>query len=75
MMYNISMKGGAGMDANGIITVIQSVGFPIVMCGAMAWYVKYIADKHNAEMQSITNALNNNTVALTKLCEKLERND
>jgi hypothetical protein len=69
------MKGGAGMDANGIITVIQSVGFPIVMCGAMGWYVKYITDKHNAEMQSITSALNNNTVALTKLCEKLERND
>lgn len=63
------------MDANGIITVIQSVGFPIVMCGAMGWYVKYITDKHNAEMQSITSALNNNTVALTKLCEKLERND
>lgn len=63
------------MDTDGIITVIQSVGFPIVMCGAMGWYVKYITDKHNAEMQSITNALNNNTVALTKLCEKLERND
>ena len=63
------------MDANGIITVIQSVGFPIVMCGAMGWYVKYITDKHNAEMQSITTALNNNTVALTKLCEKLEGND
>lgn len=63
------------MDANVIITVIQSVGFPIVMCGAMGWYVKYITDKHNAEMQSITSALNNNTVALTKLCEKLERND
>lgn len=75
MVYNISMKGGAGMDTNGIITVIQSVGFPIVMCGAMGWYVKYITDKHNAEMQSITSALNNNTVALTKLCEKLERND
>lgn len=75
MVYNISMKGGSGMDANGIITVIQSVGFPIVMCGAMGWYVKYITDKHNAEMQSITSALNNNTVALTKLCEKLERND
>ena len=52
------------------------------MCGAMAWYGKDTSDKHreevrqlneqhNEEMQQVTIALNNNTLALQKLCDKL----
>lgn len=74
------------MDANTIITVISTVGFPIVMCGAMAWYVKYVTDKHREEvnilneqhkkeMEEVTTAINNNTIALTKLCERMERGE
>lgn len=70
------------MDINGITTLITSMGFPIVMCGAMSWYVKYISDKHSDEVQrlneqhtdemkQVTEALNNNTLALQKLCDKL----
>lgn len=53
------------------------------MCGAMCYYVKYITDKHREEidrvnanhtkeMKEITTALNNNTLALTKLCERMD---
>ena len=70
------------MDANSVVTIISTVGFPIVMCGAMGWYVKYITDKHRdeltneralhqEEMANVTEALNNNTLALQKLCDKL----
>ena len=63
------------MDANGIVSLIQSVGFPIVVCGVMAWYVKYCEDRHredrngqNArhaeEMKEVSDALRNNTAAL-----------
>lgn len=66
-----------------IISAITTVGFPIVMCGAMAWYVKYITDKnreqinemnekHKTEMNDIVTAVNNNTLALQKLCERME---
>ena len=66
-----------------IVTMITTVGFPIVCCIVMAWYVKYITDEtreevtqlnaqHRAEMTEVTTAINNNTVALTKLCDKLE---
>ena len=34
------------MSVQDIVTIIQGVGFPIVMCGAMAYYVKYITDKN-----------------------------
>ena len=68
------------MDTNTLITFIQGVGFPIVACGAMAWYVKYTQDRfteqlngqnerHEKEMNQVTEALNNNTEAI-RLNEK-----
>ena len=70
------------MDITQVTQMIMNVGFPIVMCGAMAWYVKDTSDKHreevrqlnkqnNDEMQQVTTALNNNTLALQRLCDKL----
>ena len=70
------------MTINDIVTIITTVGFPIVACGAMGWYVKYISDRHNQEVQrlneqhqeemkQVTEALNNNTLALQKLCDKI----
>lgn len=72
------------MDANVITQAITTVGFPIVACGAMAYYVKYVEDKHreeranadtlhNTEMSKIADTVNNNTIALTKLCEKMDK--
>lgn len=71
------------MTAQDVITLIQTVGFPIVMCGAMAWYVKYISDKnreqitaereaHKEEMNEVVKAINNNTVVIEKLIAKLD---
>ena len=71
------------MDTQGIVTLIQSVGFPIVMCGLMAWYVKYITDKnreqitaereaHKEEMNEIVKAINNNTIVIERLITKLD---
>lgn len=68
------------------ITIIGSVGFPIVACFGMAWWVKYSTDQNNArmdkiqtehkeEIQKVTEALNNNTLALQKLCSRLEKDD
>lgn len=72
------------MDANQILAAISSVGFPIVVCGLCMWYVKYRDDKHaeelaavnaqhSTEMKHMTEALNNNTLALQKLCERMEK--
>lgn len=74
------------MDFNQIMQAITTVGFPIVMCGAMAWYIKYnndmhrkettrLNDQHNEEMEKVTTAINNNTIALTRLCDKLGVDD
>ena len=72
------------MDANTWITIVSTLGFPIVMCGLMGWYVKYITDRnrddmnaersqHDQEMKEITTAINNNTLALQKLTDLIGR--
>ena len=60
------------MDVNGIAQMIQTVGFPIAMCLALAWYVKYQQDENKKTLENLTTVLNNNTIALTKISEKLE---
>ena len=72
------------MNMGDIVSLISTVGFPIVSCIAMGWYVKYTTDKnreqinemntqHKAEMDVLTAAINNNTLALQKLSDKLEK--
>lgn len=74
------------MDGNTLMTLIGSVGFPIVACLAMAYYVKYITDKnrdqidaiiqqHRQEMSDVITAVNNNTLALQKLSDFMERGE
>lgn len=63
------------MDANTIVTLIQSCGFPIVMCGVMAWYVKYQGDIHKTEIDAIRESVDNNTKILNRLCERMGNND
>ena len=59
------------MDTSSIVTVVSQVGFPIAMCLAMAWYIKYTNDQHKEEIDKITEALNNNTLAVQKWCERM----
>lgn len=64
------------------VQIVSALGFPIAMCGAMAWFVKYSMDEsnkridnlnetHKEEVTSIKDALNNNTLVLQKLIDKL----
>lgn len=72
------------MSVQDIVTIIQGVGFPIVMCGAMAYYVKYITDKnrdsmndlnerHTNEIDKVSQAINNNTLALQHLSDLIDK--
>ena len=61
------------MDIQAILTAISTVGFPIVVAGAMFWKMNKQDEDHKQEMNKITEAINNNTIALTKLIDKLEQ--
>lgn len=59
--------------AQDIMTAITTVGFPIVACIGMGVYIKYITDKYDTARSEMTQALNNNTIALTVLAENLKK--
>lgn len=63
------------MDVNVITQLIGSLGFPIVCCGALFWRMIKSDEKHQQEMDKMSDALNNNTLALTRLTEKLSKED
>ena len=70
------------MTVQDIITAIASVGFPIVACAAMSYFfhhvndnyrsdVKEMNEKHQEEVKAMTEAINNNTLALQHLADKI----
>ncbi len=69
-----------------IIQIISTLGFPIACCLGLGWYVKKQTDnyrndvkdiqrEHKEETKQMTDALNNNTLALQHLAEKIEQLD
>lgn len=54
-----------------IIDIIQKLGFPIACVIALFWQNNKMSEQHKEELKQITDALNNNTIALTKLEEKI----
>lgn len=60
------------MTVQEIITAISTVGFPIVCCGVL-FYQNWKEDSaHKEEMNQITKALENNTLAIQKMITLLE---
>lgn len=66
-----------------VLTAISTLGFPIVACVCLGWYVKYQTDsyrnevrdlqkEHREEINKMTEALNNNTQAIEKLIYKID---
>lgn len=69
---------------NDIVSIISAVGFPIVAAIGCGYFVKWqyeqnmkqmeeMRKEHKEEVTKMTEALNNNTLALHTLIDKLER--
>lgn len=68
---------------NDIVSMISAVGFPIVACIGMAFFFSKVNDNyrndikemntmHKSEMDAMTEAINNNTIVLQKLIDKMD---
>lgn len=55
------------MDITVITQLIGSLGFPIACVIAMFFFWNKEREDHKTEMQKMTEALNNNTLALIKI--------
>lgn len=74
------------MTVDAVVSAISTIGFPIVCCLVLGWYVKYITDKnreeinklneqHKTEMTDVTQAINNNTLVMQRLIDSLSKSD
>ena len=64
--------------------IISSLGFPIAMCIGACAFIKYLFDtftkqmgemrkEHKEEISKLQSSLDNNTIALTRLIEKFDK--
>lgn len=60
------------MDWSTVIQFIQGVGFPIACVLIMFQQMDKEREAHREEVEKVTEALNNNTLILTELKQKLE---
>lgn len=69
---------------NDIVSIISAVGFPIVAAVGCGYFVKWqyeqnqkqieaMRTEHKEEVQNMTKAIENNTLALTRLIEKIDK--
>lgn len=54
------------------VDIVQSVGFPIVACWALWKSNEKNAEAHKAETDELRKAIENNTLVMTRLCERLK---
>ena len=63
------------MDVNAITTLVSNVGVPCA-CLIATFYLWFKeTEAHKDEMSKMTEALNNNTIAITKLTEHITRSE
>ena len=74
------------MDANVLITMIGSLGFPIVACVFIAIFfsktqdnyrndIKEMQATHKAETDKMTEAINNNNLLLQRLLDRFDKEE
>lgn len=59
------------MDVAVITQLIGSLGFPIVCCGALFWYMIREKECHKEEMEELRKSVEANTQAINNLCVHL----
>lgn len=59
------------MDVTMVTQFIGSLGFPIVCCGALFWYLVKEKDAHQEEMEELRKSVEANTTAINSLCQHL----
>lgn len=59
------------MGVNDVVSIISTVGFPIAACVALFWQSNQMQKQHKEELDGVKEALNNNTLVVQKLVDKL----
>lgn len=63
------------MSIDDLLTAISTVGFPIVLAFGLLYVVLMIFKAYREDVDKLKEALNNNTLVLQKLIDKLDKED
>nr|DAT76202.1 MAG TPA: YvrJ protein family protein [Caudoviricetes sp.] len=61
------------MDFNQIISSIANLGFPAILCVLMFWKMDKQDENYKNVMASMEKTINDNTLAITKFIEKVDK--
>lgn len=61
------------MDYNLIASLVGSLGFPIVCCIALFWFLNKTFAQHKEEMNKMSEAINNNTNVMNELITEIKK--
>lgn len=59
------------MDVNAIVSLVSTLGFPIVCCGALFWYVNRTQKEFTQKMEDTVNRLNDSINEMNSSITKL----
>ena len=62
------------MNIQDILSIVTTVGFPIAVCLICFWYINKNEEAHKEEVDKLSAAINNNTLVMQQLMDKLENN-
>lgn len=63
------------MDVNTITQFVSTLGFPIAVCLICFWYINKREEQHKEEVTELSKAINNNTLVMQKLVDRLGDRD
>lgn len=58
-----------------VANMIGNYGFPIVCCSAMFWYMIKKDTQHKEESENMRKAIENNTLVIQQLVDKLKKEE
>lgn len=59
------------MEASSIVQIVSNVGFPIAMSILLMFYMRENDQKHDEEVKNLREAIENNTIVMNKLIDKI----
>lgn len=63
------------MDFSTVTQFVTTLGFPIAVCLICFWYINKREEQHKDEVTELSKAINNNTLVMQKLVDRLGNDD
>ena len=61
------------MDVTAIVQIVSNLGVPVACLVAMFWLMNKEREDHKNESEKFIEAINNNTLVMTQIAERLEQ--